>query len=288
MTFSPKAICLDMDGTLLNNHNDLTENTLDIIQKIRKKGIRVFIVTGRSFNEVFDSAPDDLELDGFVTANGMITYVDGEKLLEHSLSTELVDKVIQSARSHQVYYEAHPNDGERLSLLEDQGYIEAMISGEKPDEVGINEWLEREAAIKHDIKWHETLPEQKYAKIYCFAKEHKKMQAWIDSLERIKKESDFTTSSSSYHNVEVMVAGVNKATGIEALLRYYQISPKDTMAIGDSNNDIPMMKYVGFPVGMLNATDQIKGLVKDITEYTNDEEGVFHYLETYYRGLTDN
>ncbi|SFL66850.1 hypothetical protein SAMN04487943_10313 [Gracilibacillus orientalis] len=283
MTFSPKAICLDMDGTLLNNHNQLTQNTLDTIQKIRKTGISVFIVTGRSYNEVFDSAPNNLELDGFVTANGMITYVDGEKLLEHSLSTDLVDKVIQSARSYQIYYEVHPNDGERLSLTEDQAYMESMISAEKPDEVGINEWLERQAAIEHEIRWHATLPEQKYAKIFCFSNDHDKMQAWIKELENMKQETNFTTSSSSHHNVEVMVEGVNKATGIEALLKHYQISSADTMAIGDSNNDIPMMKYVGYPVGMVNATDQIKSLVKEITEFTNDKEGVYHYLEHYFK-----
>ncbi len=288
MTFSPKAVCLDMDGTLLNNHNQLTKNTLDTIQHIRKKGIRVFIVTGRSYNEVFDSAPDDLELDGFVTANGMITYVNGEKLLEHSLSTELVDKVVQSARSNQIYYEVHPNDGERLSLKEDQVYIESMISGEKPDEVGINEWLERQAAIEREIRWHDSLPDQKYAKIFCFSKDHKKMKAWIEELEKMKKETNFTTSSSSHHNVEVMVEGVNKATGIETLLKHYQINPQDTMAIGDSNNDIPMMKYVGYPVAMFNATDQIKALVKEITEYTNDKEGVYHYLENYFKRLGHN
>ncbi|MGP4039391.1 HAD family hydrolase [Gracilibacillus sp. D59] len=283
MTFSPKAICLDMDGTLLNNHNQLTENTLDIIQDIRKKGIRVFIVTGRSYNEIFDSAPDNLELDGFVTANGMITYVEGEKVLEHTLSTDLVDKVIQSARAHQIYYEVHPNDGERLSLTEDRSYMESMISGEKPDEVGINEWLERQAAIQHEICWKETLPNQKYAKMFCFSNDHGKMQAWIEELENMKKETDFTTSSSSHHNVEVMVEGVNKATGIEVLLKHYQINPADTMAIGDSNNDIPMMKYVGYPVGMFNATDQIKSLVKEITEFTNDNQGVYYYLENYFQ-----
>ncbi|MDX8045140.1 HAD family hydrolase [Gracilibacillus sp. S3-1-1] len=283
MTFLPKALCLDMDGTLLNNHNQLTENTLTIIQYIRQQGVRVFIVTGRSLNEVFDSAPADIELDGFVTANGMITYLDGEKLLEHSLSTTLVEKVIQSAREHNIYYEAHPNDGDRLSLLEDKPYMEKMISGNKPDQVGINEWLEREDAINHDIKWYEQLPEQKYAKMYCFSSEQTEMKNWIECLEELKKETDFTTSSSSHHNVEVMVSGVNKATGIKALLNHYGISPEQTMAMGDSNNDIPMMKYVGYPVGMRNATDQIKELVTDTTTYTNDEEGVYHFLKNYFQ-----
>ncbi|WP_058308858.1 Cof-type HAD-IIB family hydrolase [Gracilibacillus massiliensis] len=283
MTFYPKAICLDMDGTLLNNQNQLTEQTLDIIQQIRKRGIRIFIVTGRSYNEIFDSAPRNIELDGFVTANGMITYLEGEKLLEHTLSTGLVDSVIQSARENKIYYEAHPNDGERLALKQDQPYMSHLISGVKPEEVEISEWLERQAAIKDDILWTENLPKQKYAKMYCFHSDYQTMKAWIRILEEMKKQKDFTTSSSSAHNVEVMVENVNKSTGIQALLDHYQINPKETMAIGDSNNDIPMMKYVGYPVAMKNATEQIKSLVKDQTEYTNDQQGVYHYLETFFR-----
>ncbi|SHM68166.1 Cof-type HAD-IIB family hydrolase [Gracilibacillus kekensis] len=287
MTFFPKAICLDMDGTLLNNQNQLTEQTLNIIQYIRKLGVRTFIVTGRSYNEIFDSAPRDLVLDGFVTANGMITYVDGEKLLEHTLSIELVDRVIQSARENNIYYEAHPNDGERLALKQDQPFMSQMISGVKPDEVAISEWLERQAAIKDEILWTDNLPTQKYAKMYCFHNERHTMKAWIKKLEEMKKETDFTTSSSSAHNVEVMVENVNKSTGIQALLNHYQINPKETMAIGDSNNDIPMMKYVGYPVAMKNATEQIKNLVKEETEYTNDQQGVYHYLESFLKTGTE-
>ncbi len=278
----PKAICLDMDGTLLNNKNELKKQTIDVIQVIREKGIRVFIVTGRSLNEIYDSAPKDLELDGFVTANGMITYVEEKKLVEHSLSTDLVQNVILSAREHGIYYEVHPNDGQRLSLKQDQSYMKDMIEKDKPEEVGINEWLEREAAIAEDIAWVEKIPEQKYAKIYCFSTEHKQMDAWIQELERMKKEEDFTTSSSSYHNVEVMVAGVNKATGIKALLELYNIAPEDTMAIGDSNNDLPMMRYIGYPVAMKNGTDQVKEIVKEITAFTNEEDGVRKYLQEYF------
>ncbi|SER29429.1 hypothetical protein SAMN04487944_102270 [Gracilibacillus ureilyticus] len=283
MSFIPKAICLDMDGTLLNNHNKISVSTIKIIEKIRNKGIKVFIVTGRSLEEIYEAAPRDIKLDGVVTANGMITYVDGKKILEHELSTSVVNKVIKSARHHQIYYEVHPNDGRRLSFEEDKGYMTDMIDNNKPDEVGINEWLDREIAIKeNDIDWITELPDQKYSKMYCFSTSRETMKQWIRELEEMKMEEDFTTSSSSYHNVEVMVAGVNKATGIKALLQQYDIEPADAMAIGDSNNDLPMMRFVGYPVGMKNGTDQIKELVKEVTTYTNDQEGVYHYLADYF------
>ncbi|GAE92201.1 hydrolase [Gracilibacillus boraciitolerans JCM 21714] len=283
MIFLPKAICLDMDGTLLNNQNRLTEQTVDKIQEIRKMGIRAFIVTGRSYNEIFDTAPKDLDLDGFVSSNGMITYVDNQKILEHYLPTDLVQKVILSARNHAIYYEVHPNDGERLALKQDQTYMNDMINGDKPDTVATSEWLERKAAVADDIAWTEKLPNQKYSKMYCFHIDPEVMKDWIGDLEEMKKETDFTTSSSSRNNVEIMVENVNKSTGIQALLNHFDIKPEETMAIGDSNNDIPMMQYVGYPVAMKNATPQIKALVKDETEYTNDKQGVYHYLNQFFQ-----
>ncbi|WP_052000926.1 HAD family hydrolase [Gracilibacillus halophilus] len=151
-----KALCLDMDGTLLNHHNQISDRTLEVIQHVRAKGILVFIVTGRSLLEVYDSAPEDIQLDGVVTANGMITHIHGRKIDEHSLSVHVIDRVIASAREHQIYYEVHPNDGSRISLQQDRDYMGNMIRGEKPEEVLMNEWLERQSAINGDIQWVES------------------------------------------------------------------------------------------------------------------------------------
>ncbi|GAB2557835.1 Cof-type HAD-IIB family hydrolase [Gracilibacillus alcaliphilus] len=279
MAFQPKAICLDMDGTILNHDNTITEHTLQVIQQLRQQGIRVFIVTGRSLKEVYDAAPADIELDGLVTSNGMITYRGKDKIAEYELSPRIVKDVIQLAQQDQIYYEVHPNNHHRWALQADYSYMEAMIAQEKPEDVGVHEWTDRVAAMDGDILWPETYQEQKAAKLYCFASDHEQMQAWIAKLEQLKQDADFTTSSSSPHNVEVMAAGINKATGIQILLEHYQLRPEEALAMGDSNNDIPMMKYVGYPVAMKNATNEIKALAEEITAADNDEEGACQYLQ---------
>ncbi|RCW64247.1 Cof-type HAD-IIB family hydrolase [Saliterribacillus persicus] len=282
MTFQPKAICLDMDGTLLNHYNELSARTIDVIQEIRKRGIKVFIVTGRSYNEIFDSAPKEIILDGFVTANGMVTYRDGGKIKEEYLPLPLIHDIITSARENNIYYEVHPNDSLRIALEEDSPFMKEMVTGEKPEDVGMHEWLERQMAMKTDINWQKALPEDKYSKMYCFSNDSEKMANWIKELNELKKKTDFTTSSSSPHNVEVMLTGINKASGIKALLDHFNIHREDTMAIGDSNNDIPMMEYVGYGVAMKNATDEIKEITKDETAFSNHEDGVYQYLKKYF------
>lgn len=280
MEFKPKAIFLDMDGTILNHQNFVSVNTKEIIDKIRQKGIYVFIATGRAVDEIERVVPEGFEVDGVVTSNGMSGYLGKESLFEHSLERKLVEKIIERARDYKIYYELFPYGSSRVTLKQDREHVEAEINGEKPESVGINEWLSRQQAIKEEIEWAEKIVGEKFSKFYFFAKSKEHINKWKDELDEIKKEIDFTTSISSHHNVEVMVANVNKATGIQQMLEKFGVSVDETLAIGDSDNDIPMLRLVKYPVAMKNASNHIKELAVDVTEYTCDEDGVYHYLKS--------
>ncbi|MBM7570636.1 Cof subfamily protein (haloacid dehalogenase superfamily) [Aquibacillus albus] len=274
-----KAVFLDMDGTILNHHNEVTNNTKRIIDQLRAKGMIVCIATGRSLKEVYDDARSDLQVDGIVSSNGMIVYQGNDIIAEHSLSRELINEIINKAREQEVYYELHPNEGSCITLNQDKAFVIDEIREPKPEEVGINEWLSRQAAIEKDIQWEDSVGERKYSKFYFFSRTEEKINHWIDELNELKKQIDFTTSTSSNHNVEVMVAGVNKATGIQHLLDHFGLRPEEILVVGDSNNDIPMLEFAGYSVAMKNAPDSIKQLADEVTTYDCDEDGVYHYLK---------
>ena len=77
--------------------------------------------------------------------------------------------------------------------------------------------------------------------------------------------------------------GVSKGIAVKKMYEYLNISKEETGAIGDSNNDIAMMKEVGLPIAVENATEDLKKVVKYIT-VSNDENGVAKFLRT----LIDN
>ncbi|TKD69983.1 HAD family hydrolase [Pseudalkalibacillus hwajinpoensis] len=280
MVTKPKAIFLDMDGTILNHYNKVSRLTKQIIDELRDKGIYVFIATGRAVDEINELVPAGFQVDGIISSNGMAGY-DGEKVIfEHSLALELVEKIIEKAREHKVYYELFPYGADRIALKQDRIFIEQEIRNPKPESVGLNEWLSRQQAIKEEIDWKDQIEENKFSKFYFFARTKEHINRWKDELENIKQDIDFTTSISSDHNVEVMVADVNKATGIKEMLRYFNLSEEETLAIGDSNNDLPMFQFVDYAVAMKNASDQVKEIVDDVTEFTCDDDGVYHYLKS--------
>lgn len=283
VAFKPKAIFLDMDGTILNHQNKVSIYTKEIINDLRNQGIFVFIATGRAVDEIEELVPEGFQVDGFITSNGMAGYVGKEVVFKHSLSLDLVETIIEKARENKVYYELFPYGTARVTLKQDKEYVEDEIRDPKPDSVGINEWLSRKQAIKEEIDWKDSIEANEFSKFYFFSRTKEHINQWKDELDRLKQEIDFTTSISSDHNVEVMVANVNKATGIKQMLQHFDLSEDETMAIGDSDNDLPMLQFVGYAVAMKNAQDRVKEIVHDVTEFTCDEDGVYHYLKSKFR-----
>ncbi len=276
----PKVIFLDMDGTILNHQNVVSEKTKEIINEIRILGIFVFIATGRSFEEIELVAPKGLHVDGYITSNGMAGYIGKKVIFEHSLTRKTVEEVIEKARENKIYYELFPYGHPRITLKQDKQYVIDEINDPKPDSVGINEWLSRKQAIKDEIEWTDQIVGERFSKFYFFARTKEHINHWKEQLHLLKQDVEFSTSTSSDHNVELMVANKNKATGIKEMLDYFHLPEDETMAIGDSNNDVQMLQFVSHAVAMKNAPDYLKELVDDVTDYTCDEDGVYHYLKT--------
>ncbi|HHU19788.1 MAG TPA: Cof-type HAD-IIB family hydrolase [Bacilli bacterium] len=275
----PKAIFLDMDGTMLNNFNRVTENTKNVIDEIRKLGIYVFIVTGRGKNEIFTTTPEGFEVDGVISSNGMTGYLGDKKLFEYTLPFHVVEAIVKLAQDNQIYYELFPTDGSQIVERQDEPTLLAEIEQPMPDTVGINEWREREEALAGLINWVDKVPTGDYSKFYFFSRSPEKMQRWISVLREQKRNLPFSMTSSSLNNVEVMVKGKNKGTAIQEMIDELAITADEILAIGDSYNDESMFKLAGHTVAMKNAPVQVQAMTDEVTAFTNDEEGLYHYLK---------
>lgn len=275
----PKAIVLDMDGTLLNAENEVAENLVSLLQHLQQKeNIRVFIASGRTKQEIEEVLPDELKPDGIVSANGMGSYIGSKTLAEYTLNPGLVQNAIEDARDKKIYYEAHPLHGERFALEEDQAYFKDMFRASKPETLMENELHSRREAVEQLIHWTEAPSYEGNVKVYFFSMSIREIEAWKQSLQQKSAVYQFSTSSSSMHNVEIMEHGISKATGVNSLLKEYGLTPGDLMAIGDGENDLPMLELAGHSVAMQNAEDLVKSAVDEVTEYSYKEDGLYLFL----------
>src|SRR5699024_10832096 len=83
--------------------------------------------------------------------------------------------------------------------------------------------------------------------------------------------------------IEIVTSGVQKAVGVEEIAQYYHIDQKDILAFGDEDNDYEMIQYAGHGVGMKNAITPLKDIADDISQYSNNEDGLARYLEYYFK-----
>ncbi|UYY98032.1 HAD family hydrolase [Peribacillus frigoritolerans] len=274
-----KAIVLDLDGTTLNERNTVNETLEQYIGELRESGKLIFIATGRTLEEVRDVLPAGMEADGMVTANGMSVFIGKEQIVEHALSTELVEELVAKAGAEEIFYEVHPNEGTRMALLKDKDYMVKQGLIPKPGTVDENEWLSRQDAVEDKIRWSEQLDIKSAAKIYFFSNEMNTIRKWKAELGKIKQYNAFTTASSTHHNVEVTVEGITKATGVQLLLKHFQLAPEEILAVGDGENDLPLFKLAGHCVAMKNATDLVKEQADEVTEYSYREDGLYRFLK---------
>ncbi|TFE01578.1 HAD family hydrolase [Jeotgalibacillus salarius] len=279
----PKAIALDMDGTLLNEENEVAKNLVTLLQHLQQKEeIRVFIASGRTKQEIQDVLPAGLIPDGIVSANGMGSYIENNTLEEYTLNPELVQSTIEDARDKGIYYEAHPLHGERFALKEDQAYFKKMLDTNKPESLMENELHSRKEAVNQLIHWTSEPRYDGNVKIYFFSMSIHEIESWKENLQQKTSEYQFSTSSSSMHNVEIMKHGISKATGVSSLLKEYGFSPSELMAIGDGENDLPMLELAGHSVAMKNAEGLVKSAVDEVTDHSYKEEGLFLFLKEYF------
>ncbi|MED3757508.1 HAD family hydrolase [Peribacillus frigoritolerans] len=274
-----KAIVLDLDGTTLNERNTVNETLEQYIGELRESGKLIFIATGRTLEEVRDVLPAGMEADGMVTANGMSVFIGKEQIVEHALPTELVEELVAKAGAEEIFYEVHPNEGTRMALLKDKDYMVKQGLIPKPGTVDENEWLSRQDAVEDKIRWSEQLDIKSVAKIYFFSNEMNTIRKWKAELGKIKQYNAFTTASSTHHNVEVTVEGITKATGVQLLLKHFQLAPEEILAVGDGENDLPLFKLAGHCVAMKNATDLVKEQADEVTEYSYREDGLYRFLK---------
>lgn len=266
-----KLICIDVDGTLYNDDKNIPERNIEAIRKAYDKGIQIAITTGRMFNygKLYGSLLGVPTLT--VASNGAFVKY-GETILNHQfIRNEDLPAVVAAVENSGLF--AHFNAWNTLickgDLGDGNGYVQAngLLSPENQVEMVVTENL------------LETLLETRnILKAIVFSKGD--LAALTMLREAFKDHETLQTVASSKYNLEIIPKNVNKAEGIKKLIQHLGIRPEEVMAIGDEENDLPMISFAGLGIAMGNATQSVKDAAEDITA-TNNEAGVAQAIEKY-------
>ncbi len=230
-----KLIALDMDGTLLNRQHEVSKENRQAIAEAEERGVQVVLSTGRSIATCADYAKS-LELSSYlVTVNGSEIWDPEGKLVERNpLQNETVQTLWDLRNQHDTHYWAVTTD--------------AVFRKDFPDDIGGHEWLK-----------------------FGFHTDDDEVRKAI--LEELNKNGQLEISNSSPLNIEVNALGINKANALIKVCKRIGITMKEVLAVGDSLNDLAMIKEAGCGVAMGNAQELVKEEADWVTG-TNEEDGV--------------
>ncbi len=261
---------MDLDGTTLRSDNSIAQENIDAIAEALDMGHYVTVATGRALV----SARPIIQKLGMlrrgcfmISFNGALIYdlESGAVLDEHLLPDEYASYLFSEAERAGLYMHAYNETGflVREKCPESDFYLQKTGT---PCNIVPDLY---EKGIYHTPKVL-LLAIEDQTPLYDFQEQHR---AW---------ESGKCVSTFSFAEMlEYMDCSASKGQGVQFLADYLGVRIKNTIAIGDADNDISMLQAAGCGVAMKNASDHVKESADCVTEHDNDGGGVAETLRRF-------
>lgn len=266
----PKIIFLDIDGTLLNNEHQLSNKSIEGIQRLNAhQAISIVLATGRSPRGAI-SIYEKLDLNSpMICLNGSLVLkkpYSNDFLVNHTLNLSEI-LILKDLIQHLTISINYFSQNEWYCENRDEWVIR-------------EEWILKSQATCVPFKsmykkWdrHHSGPN----KIECIGNPDQIDEAYTLLHNRLGQSLYMLKTSANY--IEINPPNTNKSVGVQAVLEENSIHVSDSWAIGDNINDIEMLAMVNRGVCMANGHPSLKSMVNHTTQFSNDEDGVIRYFQ---------
>ena len=255
-----RFIAMDMDGTILDEGYQLSPHVADTLKKLQNQGKKLIIATGRIYKAAKIVLADSFEPDAFVCTNGADIYNrDGTILASHHIPTEALPILTKVSRDHDVLF---------CCCVGERWIYDRYSPGV--------DFYEKRTSMKGVRKNFDSLVGEDILKFLAVGPNEKLLEMRETILNSAPDLLDAFFSHETM--LEIVASGVSKRQGLEECLRYLGGSLEETIAFGDAENDLEMLRSVKVGVAMGNAHSYIQTAVPYVTASV-DDDGVARFLE---------
>lgn len=261
-----KAIFLDLDGTLLDDDKNVSEENKTAINMAENKGISVCLCSGRQKEFVKEiKKKAGINSQYLISSNGCEIYdfKNNEVLFTANLEKDFSKDVYNYCKSKEHLIRMDTVYGRYINNMEYE------YSGE----IELSENIEK------------FLSENNVIQITVCTKTEKEIDEAINYIKAlgddVKIENRYQTGNGVWTlwAINLINKNASKGNAIYGLCKYLKIDIKDVIAMGDDLNDISMIKEAGLGVAMGNALPEVKQIANEITK-TNNENGVAEIINS--------
>ena len=267
-----KMLALDLDGTTLNNDEEISERNRDAIMQASRTGVRVIVTTGRSYT----SATPYIRLlntgDPSITYNGALIKQGKKTLRTLSLAQDtiyrclhILKKLGQTPVVYSIDEKRHIDNPEGLT---DNFYQFSKGSGIQ--NVNVDNLL--------DQQWQQVI------RISVFS--DKATTEMLDKELQMRLGDSIATAQTFFPHwdfwiFEILNPLCTKPEALQFLCDMYGFHAGEVIAVGDNRNDIGMLRWAGMGIAMRNGLPDVSAHADYVSCYDNDEHGVAEIIERF-------
>ena len=262
-----KMIVLDLDDTLLRDDHTISERTKEALMKAQEIGVKVVLASGRP---TFAMKPIAEEL-SLAKYGSYILSFNGSKIIDWKDKQELFSSTLHPEAAHKLY------DISRREGVFIHTYIgdEIVTEDENPHTATESAITNLPVKLVDSFKDSVTEPVVKCLMVY----EPEKLKL-VETKLQAELSDEFSVMRSKPYFLEFTGKGVTKGTSLNQLIQLLGIEREEVIAMGDSYNDLEMIKFAGLGVAMGNAPEDIKAEENYVTD-TNMNDGVAKVVEEF-------
>ncbi|KAB7671300.1 HAD family hydrolase [Bacillus sp. B1-b2] len=252
-----KCVSLDLDGTLLDDQHQISENNKKVIQQLKENNVDVILNTGRQYADVIKvNGVKELELPIICLNGSMMYHPSGELLYETKISMEVYQSVLTELQKLNVGILVYTN----------QGGFPCTLPGLKG-----KSWDEIQALF--DNQDYDMIAHLKDVKIYKLIAvvAETEMDRIKDVKNQLKQFDTISFSSSFPNNCEITSSEAQKGKAIRRYENLKKVVFDEIYSFGDGGNDVTQFEVSTRSFAMENAPDEIKRKASDLTKSNNDD-----------------
>lgn len=264
-------IALDMDGTLLNSELKISPGNRDAIRRAAAAGRHVVISTGRCLAEIRETLEVLPEIRYLVCENGCCVYdcANEREIHVDPISAEEVLQILEAAQHEKTVIQVFSRN-ESYFAAENTDWVDACA-------VSSYRGLFRDHSA-FDVHLFDNFAEEPFRV--------EKINLYFESpeaRERMKErlaDHPLSVSDSLGYMIELISNVADKGRGLKMLCRDLDIPLEETIAVGDSQNDVSILNAAGLGAAMGNACTEVKQIAGYITADC-DHDGVAEVIDKF-------
>lgn len=258
-----KCILLDIDNTLTNKNEEISNETIEYFNR-NLKGYYTILVTGRTNRYAVEKSKMCSASPIVISDNGAIiyNYEEDKVLYNNFFNSKVIKKIWKISQKNNIdcvfntIYKRYRNN-----IYMNDEYL-------KNNNIGINSIDELQDNVSQIVLFSNN------------EIEYNKCLNDIKILKNVEVSNKGQENDGRYF-ADLNVTGTSKGKAIIELYKFLNITKENSICFGDSSNDITMFEQSGYKVAMKNSTEAIKKLADSITEFSNNENGVIEFLKKY-------